>query len=144
MTLAAILAFLNGLIIGTSRALNGRLSAATGPLTASLWNHATGFTVLTAALATLTTWQFPTPPPPAAYLGGLFGALFVAANSHVMHRIGATRAALLVISGQMICAVLLDWHTTGTAPATLQYLGVAAILTSIRLARPHHPKDNQR
>ena len=39
MTYFVFIAILNGIVIGTSRSVNGKLSFYVGPLKASLWNH---------------------------------------------------------------------------------------------------------
>ncbi|WP_381593008.1 DMT family transporter [Streptomyces formicae] len=135
-----LLALLNGVVIGASRTLNGRLSATIGPFRASLWNHTMGFAFLTAVLAVLGQWELSTLQPPAAYLGGFFGALFVAVNSYVFPRLGAMHAALLVISGQMVSAVLIDWHTKGESPTGLRCLGAGLVLAGIYLSPKHHKK----
>lgn len=132
-----LLAILNGAVIGTSRALNGQLSTLRGPFRASLWNHVVGFAFLTLVLAVLGEWRF----GPAgevsvsAYLGGLFGACFVAVNSYVFPRLGAMNAVLLVISGQMFSAVLLDWYHQHVAPTVARCLGVAIVLLGVYLTR---------
>ncbi|GAA0473037.1 DMT family transporter [Streptomyces stramineus] len=141
MLLYVFLALLNGAVIGISRAVNGRLSATVGPFRSSLWNHAVGFAFLTVALVVLGQWEFGASPPWAAYLGGFFGALFVAVNSYVFPRVGAMHAALLVISGQMISAVLIDWHTEGEAPSGLRCLGAAVVLLGIYLSQTRRTKE---
>jgi transporter family-2 protein len=132
-----LLAFLNGMVIGTSRAINGRLSTEAGAFTASLWNHIVGFLFLTLVLFVLGEWKFDVAPaaPLAAYLGGFFGAFFVAVNSYVFPRLGAMNAVLLVISGQMISAVLIDYRKQNVAPTVAQWLGVAVILLGVYLTR---------
>jgi bacterial/archaeal transporter family-2 protein len=142
--LYVLLAFLNGAVIGTSRAINGRLSATIGPFRASLWNHVVGFLLLTVILAALGQWEFGSSPPMAAYLGGFFGALFVAVSSYVFPRLGAMNAALMVISGQMISAVLIDWQSKGMTPNGLRSLGVVIVLLGIylsRLSQSHREKE---
>ncbi|MET0405689.1 MAG: DMT family transporter [Cystobacter sp.] len=137
MSLYILLALLNGVVIGTSRAINGRLSVESGPFKASLWNHGVGFLFLTLALLALGGWTFQPalPPPPSAYLGGFFGALFVAVNSYVFPRLGAMNAVLMVISGQMITAVLMDYHNHHSAPTALRCLGVGVVLMGMYLTR---------
>jgi bacterial/archaeal transporter family-2 protein len=129
------LALLNGLVIGTSRALNGQLSTQNGPFKASFWNHAVGALFLIPALFAAGEWQLDaaSAAPPVAYLGGVIGALFVAINSYVFYRLGAMDSALLVISGQMISAVLLDTLNQGVAPSVTRCLGVAVVLVGISL-----------
>ncbi|MDX6719367.1 MAG: bacterial/archaeal transporter family-2 protein [Solirubrobacteraceae bacterium] len=144
MLLYIVLACLNGMVVGTSRAINGGLSTDVGPLRASLWNHVVGFAFLTLILLTLSAWQFHASPAPplSAYLGGFFGALFVAVNSYVFTRLGAMNAALLVISGQMISAVLIEYRTHDVAPTAVRWLGVAIVLLGVYLSRvPRSPRD---
>jgi len=130
------LALFNGMVVGTSRAVNGQLSTEIGPLRASLWNHVVGFVFLTLALAALGEWRFhgAGQAPLTAYLGGLFGALFVAVNSYIFPRIGAMNAALLVISGQMISSVLIDYANQSVAPTPLRWLGVGVVLFGVYLS----------
>ncbi|MBO0654364.1 DMT family transporter [Streptomyces triculaminicus] len=142
--LYVFLAFLNGAVIGTSRALNGRLSSAIGPFKASLWNHVVGFVFLSVALVVLGQWEWGASVPWAAYLGGFFGALFVAVNSYVFPRLGAMQAALLVISGQMIAAVLTDWQAGGESPTGLRCLGVAVVLLGIYLSQTRGRKEDRK
>ena len=132
-----LLAFLNGTVIGTSRAINGRLGAEVGSFKASLWNHLIGFLFLTPALLLLGGWKFDVIPaaPPSAYVGGFFGALFVAVSSYVFPRLGAMNAALLVISGQMISAVLIDYRNQGVPPTPTRCLGVVIVLLGVYLTR---------
>jgi transporter family-2 protein len=132
-----LLAILNGLVIGTSRAINGQLSTVRGAFRASLWNHVVGFAFLTLVLAVIGEWTLASAAeaPVAAYLGGLFGALFVAVNSHVFPRLGAMNAVLLVISGQMVAAVVLDYATRDAAPTVTRCAGVALVLIGVYLTR---------
>ncbi len=134
------MALLNGMVIGASRAVNGQLSTRVGALKASLWNHVIGFLFLTLILMAMSTRQFPDSAvvPFSAYLGGFFGALFVAVNSYVFPRLGATKAALLVIGGQMISAVLMDWLHQGTTPGALRCLGVVTVLLGMYLSGKSH------
>lgn len=137
MTLYILLALANGVVIGTSRAINGRLSVEIGSFRASLWNHLVGCLFLTAILVILGEWQFSasSEAPFSAYLGGFFGALFVAVNSYVFPRLGAMNASLLVISGQMISAVLIDYQNEGVSPSGLRLLGVLILLLGMYLSR---------
>lgn len=137
MTLYIALALLNGIFIGTSRSMNGQLATQHGALKASFWNHFVGFLFLTAALAALTEWPFDAAlaAPPAAFLGGAIGALFVAVNSYIFPRLGAMHAVLLVISGQMITAVAIDALKQGAPPTLAQCTGVLLVLIGISLRR---------
>ncbi|MGI0117927.1 DMT family transporter [Zooshikella sp. RANM57] len=146
MILFIFLALLNGMLIGSSRAINGQLSAKIGPFKASLWNHIIGFLFLTLILLIMGQWQVDNPSeiPFSAYLGGFFGALFVAVSSYVFPRLGAMNAAILVISGQMISAVFIDWQNTGSIPSLLRCLGVIVVLLGIYISRlPSTPKNKE-
>ena len=132
-----LLAFSNGAFISTSRAVNGQLSIEVGAFRASLWNHVVGAVFLTLVLALLNGWKFGvTPAPPvSAYLGGLFGAFFVAVSSYVFPRLGSLNAGVLVISGQMISAVVIDALNHKTGPSTIRSLGVVIVLLGVYLSR---------
>ena len=136
MLFCMLIALINGLVIGASRAINGQLSGNAGPLRASLCNHAVGFLLLCLLLA-LYGWPHAAlvTIPLGAYLGGFYGALFVAVNSFVFNRLGAMKAALLVIGGQMLFAVVLDWQHQQTAPGVLRGIGVAVILLGMYLSK---------
>lgn len=135
MSLYVLLALLNGVIIGTSRAVNGQLSTRIGPFRASVVNHVVGFAFLTVVLFALYSWPKTGSAPFAAYLGGAFGALFVAVNSHVFPRLGAMNASLLVISGQVLSAVTIDCVEQRSAPSAVRLLGVVLVLAGLSLPR---------
>ena len=110
MILPILFALAGGTLVGVSRSINGRLSLATSPMTASFWNHIVGFAFLS-AVALIWGGLLPNGWPDApwtAWLGGTIGVLFVASGSWLVARIGATMTALLVIAGQMISGVALD------------------------------------
>lgn len=137
MTLLVAAALLNGMVIGTSRAVNGRLGAHVGALRASLWNHAVGFAFLTGLVPLAGGWRFAALPhvPIEAWLGGLFGALFVAVNSRAFAALGPMNATLLVIAGQMISAVALDLVLRGVLPSVFRLLGVALVMLGVQASR---------
>ncbi|MFI6638553.1 DMT family transporter [Streptomyces sp. NPDC050504] len=135
MILYVLLALLNGVLIGTSRAVNGQLATRIGAFRASVWNHLVGFGFLTVVLFAFQRWPGLGDVPVAAYLGGVFGALFVAVNSHVFPRLGAMNASLLVISGQVLSAVAYDCAEQRSLPSALRLLGVALVLLGLVLPR---------
>ncbi|WP_433435047.1 questin oxidase family protein [Nonomuraea sp. CA-141351] len=135
MLFSILLALLNGALIGTSRAINGQLSTRKGAFGASVWNHVVGFVFLTAVLLVLHTWPDASDVPLAAYVGGVFGALFVAVNSYVFPRLGAMNAAVLVISGQVLSAVAIDCVQQRSLPAPVRLAGVALVLLGLCLPR---------
>ncbi|WP_342364164.1 DMT family transporter [Terrarubrum flagellatum] len=136
MAIDILLALLNGAFIGASRAINGKLSVELGAFKASIWNHLVGFLVLTAILASFGTWpsQRLSTFPPSGWLGGVFGALFVAVTAFVFPRLGATKAALFVIGGQMSSAIALDWWSRGWPPGVLRCLGACLVLVGLYIS----------
>lgn len=132
-----IFAALAGVLVGVSRAVNGRLSLATSAMTASFWNHLVGFLFLS-VVALIFGGLMPQGWPEApwtAWLGGSLGVLFVASGSWLVARIGATMTALLVISGQMISGVVLDLAQGRAEGGWIKLAGVALILAGMMLAR---------
>lgn len=142
------LAVFNGVIIGTSRALNGRLSMNVGPFKASFCNHLVGFLLL--SLILLLSMMFSDidinaieGAPLFVYLGGFIGALYVAINSFVLTRIGATSCALLVISGQMITGVLIDYQNEVLVSLFASLLGVTMIIFGVYLSTVSSAKSQK-
>ncbi|MGB7269351.1 MAG: DMT family transporter [Albidovulum sp.] len=126
-----------GVLIGVSRAINGRLAMSTSPLIASFWNHVVGFGLLSAVALVfggLMPDGFPKAPW-TAWLGGTLGVIFVASGSWLVARIGATMTAMLVIAGQMISGVALDLATGRAEGLAMKAAGVALILAGIWLAQ---------
>lgn len=149
MSIFILLALINGLFIGLSRSINGQLSLNKGPFNASFYNHLVGFLLLSMIMIGLNlesttvavgweseTWYL--------YLGGLIGALYVALNSFVLNQLGTTKTALLVISGQMMAGVLLDFifkqASSHLLPYLMQIIGVIFILFGIVLSQKRQQK----
>jgi transporter family-2 protein len=133
-----LIAVLNGIFIGTARTINGQLSVSLGSFSASLWNHIVGLIFLTLVLLFSfgANWQISelNNLPIWAYIGGVFGALFVAISSYVFPRIGAMKAAIFVIAGQMISAVLVDYINQGIVSGVYRMFGVLLILLGVYLS----------
>jgi transporter family-2 protein len=131
----ALLAVLGGVLVGVSRQLNGRLSLSTSPMTASFWNHIVGFAALT-ALGLSIGGLIPEGArdvPWFDYLGGPIGVIFVAAGSWLLVRIGAANTALLIVGGQMISGVALDWFLAESFAPAPSAGGVVLILAGMAL-----------
>ena len=131
------LAVLNGVFISVSRVLIGRLSMDVGPFKASLWSYVVGFLFVAIALASIGHFTVSNLSivPLFAYFGGFFGALYVVINSYVFTKMGAIKTVLLVVSGQMISGILLDYHGRSLLSMLPQFLGVMIILLGIYLAK---------
>lgn len=82
--------------------------------------------------------------PTFSYLGGIFGVLFVATNSYVLPRIGAVKTVLLVISGQMIAGVMIDYQGGVSGGALAQFFGAAIIIVGMYLAGSPGPSCGEK
>ncbi|KQW28992.1 hypothetical protein ASE36_10960 [Rhizobium sp. Root274] len=134
---AVAIALLGGAAVGMSRSINGRLTMTQGPFVASVWNHAIGFLLLSLYILFIHRVGLPllAETPAFYFFGGIIGAFFVAISSYVFPRLGAARSGLLIIGGQMITGLLID-YLRGTAEFHLgQPAGVALILLGIYLTR---------
>lgn len=141
MSLYILVALLNGLCIALSRILNGQLCQTKSAFRASTINHLVGFVFLTllilllslvltsSMVASLST--FTLPADPLLYTGGMIGALYVAVNSYIMTRLGSTNAMILVIAGQMLFGVTVEFITDEIQNLPLQLAGVALIIIGI-------------
>lgn len=135
MTLVILLALLNGCCISFSRILHGRLGQDTSAFNASLWNHVVGFILLTLIVYFTSSVPVETimDAPVTTWLGGFLGALFVALNSYLLSRVGATLTALLVIGGQLFTGVV--WDAISNGAELTQLFGILFILTGILVAK---------
>ncbi|KJG38615.1 hypothetical protein UA32_09330 [Photobacterium angustum] len=135
MTLVIFLALLNGCCISFCRVLNGRLSQDTSAFYASFWNHVVGFIFLSLVVYFSSTVPVKTimDAPAIAWLGGVMGALFVALNSYVLSKVGATLTVILVITGQLLTGVVWDAISNGVELTPL--LGILCILMGILVTK---------
>jgi len=134
---AVVLAFVAGGLVGVSRQLNGRLAVSTSALFASFCNHLVGFVLLTAiglAIGGLLNdgafagaWYI--------YLGGPVGVVFVALSSWIVGQIGATRSTMLIIAGQVLGGVALDWVLTGKPVSIAALCGIVLIVAGVLVAQ---------
>ncbi|MEN0119301.1 MAG: DMT family transporter [Agrobacterium cavarae] len=131
------MAFVGGVFVSLSRQINGRLSLSTSPLTASFWNHFVGLVVLT-LVGLVIGGLFPPgagDAPWYAFIGGPIGVVFIASGSWLIARIGAVNTALLVISGQMVSGVVLDFFSDQPPKIGATALGVIFILGGMVLTQ---------
>jgi transporter family-2 protein len=143
MTANVLLAVLAGILVGVSRQLNGRLSLSTSPMVASFWNHIVGFAVLTVlgiALGGLVP-EGARDTPWFNFIGGPIGVIFVAAGSWLLVRIGAANTALLIVGGQMISGVALDWFLADSFSPAPSAIGVGLILAGMALMQKRDRSD---
>jgi transporter family-2 protein len=130
MLLFVLLALLNGVLIGTSRAINGHLGKKVGPLRTSLWNHAVGFLFLSLLIGLICRNDLTvgSDVPVNAWLGGVLGVIFVALNSHVVPRLGASKTTSLVVAAQMLASVAIDSFSRPISNATVITVGGAFLI----------------
>lgn len=99
--------------------------------------HAIGFAVLT-CLGLFVGGLLPAgagEAPWYAYLGGSIGVVFVAAGSWVIARIGAVNSALLIIGGQMVTGVALDYISAVPASFWANAAGIVLIVGGMMVSR---------
>lgn len=145
MLLGICLALLSGLLISLNRAANGQVGLSLGAFKASYWNHIVGFAFLTLVLLLISgfVWDQATQAPWYVYLGGVLGTFFVAINSYIIPRLGITKTALLVISGQMLVGVVISNHSSSLISLGMQLLGVCLILAGVYWGQQHRTQTQQ-
>jgi bacterial/archaeal transporter family-2 protein len=141
--LFSALAFLGGVFIAVQAPTNAFLARASGSaIAAALISFAVGTAAL-AALLLATGWVRITPAlrelPWYAWLGGLYGAFFVAIAALVAPRIGVGALLTAAVAGQLLAALLLDHYGLlglPKQPANLvRMLGLAMVFTGAVLVR---------
>lgn len=133
-------ALLYGVLISVTRAANGRMGMARGAFQASFWNHLVGFIFLSVLLLLSHGFIWTSSLPWYAYLGGIMGAFFVAINAYVIPRLGVTKSALLVVSGQMMTGVLMGLTSSQVSYLLIQLLGVGLILFGLYWSQKHRTR----
>jgi bacterial/archaeal transporter family-2 protein len=110
---AIVLALLAGVSIVVQQALNANLRAA---LHSTVWSAATSYAVgiIGMALFALAV-RAPLPAlgvagaiPWWAWLGGLFGTIYVALSTLLVSQLGAASFVALLVTGQMIASITFD------------------------------------
>lgn len=110
--LAVPLILFSGMIIIVANVLNGLLTEKTGLLAVPFWVHLTG--TIPALLLywkdrrKAAVWLHVLRTDPSAYLGGLFGVFATMMIAYSVMQIGAFVMTLLLISTQLILAVIVD------------------------------------
>ncbi|NIT55680.1 MAG: hypothetical protein GWN00_05400 [Aliifodinibius sp.] len=105
------MAFLNGLLVVITRVVNAKLGLHVSGTGAAIWNHFVGFLFLALLMPFIrieTGIDFGGVPF-YLFLGGMLGAGYVAINNWVMPKVGATKATVLVIAGQIILGAIIDF-----------------------------------
>ncbi|NPD14818.1 EamA-like transporter family protein [Xinfangfangia sp. D13-10-4-6] len=130
-------ALLAGVLVGSSRSVNGRLALTTSALMASFWNHAVGFGALVlAGLAGFSLWPEGVGAIPLwAWVGGPLGVVFIASGSWLVARLGAVVTAMMVIAGQMVSGVVIDLIRGLPGSGMMRLAGVLLIIAGMVIAQ---------
>lgn len=113
IALSLLVALVAGALITLQTGSNARLKEALGhPLPAIVISSLIGIVLLVAVIVVTRT---PVPSlgrtagaPWTAWLGGLLGAAYAVTVVVLAHQLGAATLTALVVTGQLICSVLLD------------------------------------
>jgi bacterial/archaeal transporter family-2 protein len=111
--LAFLLACGAGALVTLQIGSNAKLKEAVGgALPAVIVSSALGVVLLLGAMLVM---QVPWPPlarltaaPPSAWLGGVLGAVYAMVTVVLARHVGAGTLIALVVTGQLVCSVLLD------------------------------------
>lgn len=106
-------ALIAGAVIPTQTALNNKMAGTvSSPILAALVSFLVGTTtILIYALASgerVASLADAKNAPPAAWLGGVLGAFFVASTIVLLPRLGVVLTISLVIAGQLIMSLVID------------------------------------
>ena len=143
-TLIAILAVIvGGALTALQGPTNARLAGAVAsPVNAALISFAVGtvaLMILAAALHTRPDMAATRALPLAAWLGGLYGAVFVVAAAYAVPKLGVATTIVLMVAGQMMLSLILDhfgFMGVPKQPITLTRLaGVAMLIGGVLLVR---------
>ena len=143
-TLIAILAVIvGGALTALQGPTNARLAGAVAsPVNAALISFAVGtvaLMILAAALHTRPDMAATRALPTAAWLGGLYGAVFVVAAAYAVPKLGVATTIVLMVAGQMMLSLILDhfgFMGVPKQPITLTRLaGVAMLIGGVLLVR---------
>ena len=130
------LCVVTGAAVAWQQAANGRATAVTGePFVAAWINFMLGSALVVVALVTMVLSgrvdpQQPPTGPPWLYIGGVIGALFLAATAWIVGRIGVLAVSLLVTAGQLTGALALDLFLTDVVDGSL-VLGVLVAFAAV-------------
>lgn len=129
-SLMILLALFNGLLIATNRVFNAKLGLHISGAGAAFWNHLVGFLFLAFIMGFFTTGEGSAigGVPFYLFLGGIIGACYVAINSFVMPRIGATKTTVLVIVGQVVLGTIIDGFNGKISDLNMTILGISLVI----------------
>ena len=135
IALMILLAFFNGFLIVTVRVVNAKLGLHIAEVGAAIWNHFVGFLFLALIMPFLADGA----PlviegiPFYLFLGGVIGAGYVAINNWVIPRVGATKATVLVIAGQIVLGTIIDLANGKISNLTITLAGISLVILGMWL-----------
>jgi len=132
--LMVVIALGNGFLVSISRMINARLGKEIGAAGASIWNHFTGAIMmgLFVLLLKQTVVDFHGIPF-YAFIGGLIGAGYLTLSNFLIPKIGASKATILMIAGQIGFATIIDYLRHIVINPVIAFLGVAFIITGVSI-----------
>lgn len=141
--IAAALMLLAGVLSAVQAPTNARLAGAVGsPINAALISFGVGaaaLAILALALRARLDVVAMRALPWHAWLGGLYGALFVAGAAYAAPRIGVASTLILLIAGQLVAAVLIDHFGAFAVPVRAismeRLIGVCLVIGGVFLVR---------
>jgi bacterial/archaeal transporter family-2 protein len=139
--LAVVLAALAGVLVGMQAPVNSRLGRSLGSVQAATFSFVVG-TVALGLVATLFykglgSFGQVGKAPAWAWIGGLFGAVYVTVAILTVRTLGVSGLTAIVISGQLAAAVVIDrFGLLGIAKqpiGTQRILGLALLVVGVLL-----------
>ena len=142
-SLMVLLAFINGLMIVTTRVMNAKLGTYISSAGSSFWNHFIGFLTLVVLSPILFSGMDVNIAgiPSYLFLGGLIGALYVTINSLVIPRIGASKTTVLVIAGQILIGTIIDLINGRVSNVGLTILGISMVVMGMWIGNQDKTED---
>ncbi|MDC7240780.1 MAG: DMT family transporter [Spirochaetales bacterium] len=132
MILMIVVALTNGLLVTVSRIMNARLGREITPAGASVWNHLTGTLLMGIFFLLFNNQEIHMQCIPVyAYLGGIIGAVYVTVANFLIPRLGASKATILMIGGQILLATLIDYLKDAIGHPLTAVSGIILIILGI-------------
>lgn len=137
------LAIFNGLLSVLSRLINAKLGLYITATGAAFWNHLIGTIFLISLLPLIHKAETLNIKviPYYLFFGGLIGACYVAINNLVVPKLGAIKATVLVIAGQIILGTIIDTVKGQLSVNTYSILGIGLVLFGVWVGG-YKKKDN--
>ncbi len=126
------IALSNGFLVVISRLLNARLGREINPAGASIWNHFTGALMMLVVYVLMSSQYFNFENIPFyAFLGGVIGAVYVTISNYIIPKIGASKAVILMIAGQIFIATLIDYFRNIVGNPFSAIIGILLIIFGV-------------